>query len=259
MPACGGGETRVKLAIMDTEEAPRLIFNSKGGKASLWRLPVFIGVSILGHAVMFYLFKVVTPSATRTQPIEQTVMMIEGNDPASAALLVALEDRCPAGMLINNGGRPASPLPKLPIKTYQPSYRSYQPDFKFDWSAKPAEIPLLSDADRPMMPALESNPPAPKPAIPAIAMAAQPRLVMQPNLEGRGLVSGPRWPADLSPPEEDSERYFFTVAVNANGSVRYCLSEGMTPPNGMTQAISKLRFAPRLGSELEWGEIEVHW
>jgi hypothetical protein len=244
---------------MDSAAAPRLIFNSKAGNASLWRLPLFIGISILGHVVMFYLFKVVTPSATRTQPLEQTVTMIEGNDPASAALLAALEDRCPAGMLINNGGRPTTPLPKLPIKSYQPSYRSYQPDFKFDWDVKPADIPLLADAERPMLPPLETNPPAPKPAPVAIAMAAQPRLVLQPNLEARGITSGPRWPADLSPPEEDSERYFFTVAVNANGSVRYCLSEGMTPPNGMVQAISRIRFGPRLGAELEWGEIEVHW
>lgn len=246
---------------MESETTPQLIFDSKSGNTSAWRLPLFVGVSILGHVGMFYLFKVVTPTTSRTKPPEETVLVLRGDDPAAAVVLASLEDRSPAGMLIRMSGGSDLGLELLPKLNYTPTYANYRPEIQFQWDQPPASLPLLADAHRPILPKLEKLPAPVKPppeAVP-LAKAATPKIVLQPNLQMRGLLSPPLWPAEITTPEDDVEPHLFSVAVNAAGAIVYCLSDGMTPPKPIFQAVSRLRFTPHPGAPLEWGSIEVHW
>ena len=238
---------------------PPVIFQSKPDRRAGWRLAMFVGVALVGHALVFYLFKVVTPAPTRQLPPEESVLVLNGDNPATATVLASLEDRSPASMLVTLGRGSEVNLPRLPLPSYTPSFENYRPPLTFEWEAPPPPLPVLADASRPVLPKLGKNPPAAGPPVPVIATGATPRLVLSSSLEARGLLQAPRWPAKLSPPEETDEPYFYRLAIDATGKVRYHLIDGMAPPQMITDVITKLRFVSEPGAELLWGELEVHW
>lgn len=220
---------------------------------------MFVGVALVGHALVFYLFKVVTPTATRHLPPEESVLLIKGADGNAISLLASLEDRSPAGMLVVQGRGADDHLPRLPLPTYTPSFENYRPALHFDWEPTSHFLPALADAQRPILPQLEKNPPAPRPAPATLATGATPQMVLDAALVARGLRQPPRWSAKLRPPEEIEEPFIFHLGIDSSGIVRYCLADGMAPPAAITNTVSTLRFAPRPGASLLWGEVEVHW
>jgi hypothetical protein len=244
---------------MERAAPPKLIFDTKTGNASLWKLIFFIGVSILGHVAMFYLFKVVTPSTTRRLPPEESVLVLRSGDPLTSSILSSLEDRSPASLLVRNGSVPEILREGPTLPAYRPSFYNYQPRIEFDWAPPAAPLPLLADSNRPQLPKLGKNPPTPRPEPDPIAKGATPKLLLSGNLETRGLVTRARWALELSPPEEEVEPHLFHVAINASGAVTYCLSDGLTPPPSILQTVQNLKFTRRAGAGLEWGTIEVHW
>ena len=255
------GDRHFPCPVMNTESSPMppVIFQSKPDRRAGWRLAMFVGVALVGHALVFYLFKVVTPAPTRQLPPEESVLVLNGDNPATATVLASLEDRSPASMLVTLGSGSEVNLPRLPLPSYTPSFENYRPPLTFEWEAPPPPLPVLAEASRPVLPRLEKNPPAPRPPVPVIATGATPRLVLSTSLEARGLLQAPRWPAKLSPPEETDEPYFYRLAIDASGKVRYHLIDGMAPPQMITDVITKLRFVSQPGTELLWGELEVHW
>jgi hypothetical protein len=234
---------------------PRLIFDGKAWRPSRWRLASFLLVSLLGHLGVFYLFKVVTPLTTRRLPPEESVLILRGADPISAQILASLEDRSPAGMIISLTASDDANLPQLPLPAYTPSYQDYAPDYKFNWEPKIQVLPQLAEANRPLLPSRprpQSNAqPVPAPLIP--------HLNLPPALAERGLAEPPTWPTDVISPEEPSEPHLFQLAVEASGLVKYCLSEGTSPPPALLETMRRLHFKPRLGASLLWAEVEVHW
>lgn len=220
---------------------------------------MFVGVALVGHALVFYLFKVVTPGVTRQLPPEESVLVLNGGNPATATVLASMEDRSPASMLVTLGHGAEVNLPRLPLPNYTPSFENYRPPLTFEWEGPPPPLPVLADASRPVLPRLGKNPLAPKAPVAVIATGATPRIVLGPSLKFRGLLLAPRWSAKLSPPEETDEPYFYRLAIDAKGKVHYCLIDGMAPPQLITDAITNLQFASQPGAELLWGELEVHW
>lgn len=237
---------------------PPLIFNSKEGVSSIWRLLFFILCSVIGHVVMFYLFKVVTPTTTRRTPPQEEVIVLRASDPATAALLRSLEDRSPAGLLFSSGGR-AEPA-MLPLPAYVSSYEHYKPSIRQDWAPQSAPLLLLAEGSRPVLPAIEKGTAANDQTLPkAVPAVTGPQLVLSTALQTRGMALPPEWPKDLAAPEEATEPYQFQLAINPDGSIRYCLSDGMNPPPAIQKAVSKIRFNPAPRSPMMWEDVEVRW
>jgi hypothetical protein len=238
----------------ELSQPPPLIFDGKAWRPSRWRLALFLFVSLLGHLGVFYLFKVITPLTTRRLPPEQSVLVLRGEDPASARILASLEDRSPAAMLIRLKSSEQARLPQLPLPAYTPSYQDYSPDYKFNWEPPLQALPQLAAANRPLLP------PRPRPQAQVVPSPEPltPQLYLPPALAERGLAEAPGWPTMAAALEEPNEPSLFQLAIQPSGVVKYCLSEGTSPP-ALLETMRRLRFKPRLGSPLQWATVEVHW
>lgn len=245
---------------MNAQAAPTLIFDDKKSRISAWRLPLFLFLSLLGHAAVFYLFKVVTPTSTRDIPREHTVVMLRGVDPIVEELLLSLEGRSPAGLRVKSIANPDIALDKLPTLAYRSSFAGYTPTIRFNWQSPESPLPGLVNAHLPMLPK------SPAPALPSVTIPAEappvtPVLVLSSRLKSRGLARPAAWPKDLSAPEELAEVHQFTLGIHSSGRVDYCLTGEKAPPVALHQAVKALRFrpAPSLNAPIDWGTIEVHW
>ncbi len=241
--------------IVEPNPPPRLIFDQKAWSPSRLRLALFLMVSAVGHLGVFYLFKVVTPLTTRRLPPEQSVLVLRGGDPESAQILASLEDRSPAGMLINLTPTAERDLPRLALSDYTPSYQGHQPDYKLNWEQPQQPLPGLAQSNRPLLPGLAVMAP-PKQGVPGQNL---PQLTLPTDLAERGLAEAPNWPTTLVAPEDSSEHYLIRLGIEPSGLVKYFLNEGSNLPANLQQTLEQLRFNPRSQPGLQWGEVELHW
>jgi hypothetical protein len=149
-------------------------------------------------------------------------------------------------------------LPHLTPRAFTPSYQGYQPNYQFNWEPTLGPLPLLSESNRPVLP-LRATTRTAAGVKTALPVPAGPSLILPIELAERGLAEPPSWPTDLPAPEEPSEPQIFRLAIEPSGLVKYCLSEGTSPPASLQQTIQRLRFQPKPGKTLQWAEVEVHW
>ncbi len=240
---------------LQVDGTPRLIFDELAWQPSRWRLGWFLLISLVGHLGVFYLFKVTTPLTTKRLPPEQSVLILRGSDPACAQVLASLEDRSPASMLVSLTAPNEEHWPQLALPAYTPSYQGYEPDYHFNWDVPHHPEPLLAEARSPLLP--RWLPARPRPA-PQLTPSSPHRLLLGPALAARPLAQPILWPPDLPAAEDATEPYLFRIAIDPSGRVKYCLSDGPTPPPALLQAIQALHFQPQPGTDLCWDTIEIH-
>ena len=261
MPAPSDNPSAAPALPREPDAPPDLIFEWKRRRANWLRLLGFLCLAFAGHAVFFYLFKVVTPASRRPVPPENHITLLRASDPDAAALLRTLEDRSPGGLLAGEN----SPLQDLrdlhrAVPPYLASFAGHQATLHEPELFPQPPLPLLLSPSDPILPKL---PPGESPASPVLPknpdIPFSIHVLLSDALAARGFQSPPVWPAELSAPDESTESFLFQIAVDSSGVVRYCLVDGVAPPESLRRALQQARFHPAESPGLTWGTAEVHW
>lgn len=252
---------------------PALIFDWSPVRWRRTRLMLFLAVAAGGHVLLFYLFKVVSPSAARTAPPARGVTLLSRDYPPTAALLERLEDDYPSMA-------PPMPLKEPDTEVLHRLVKGYQPT----WERHPARLrPLPPDAQGGGLPSVMPSPalllpplpageppsaPAAASPIPNVTLSSpvprpEPVLSIQSGLEGRRIIRPPVWPAEVTQPDWPEEGpASFMISVSADGRVLSCLP--LTSTSFDTEVLRRpllaMEFSPRTDSdETVWGWVDILW
>lgn len=218
----------------------------------------FLAGSFLLHALCFYLFQIIYPPAVALLPPPGRVTVIAPNTEEGRVLLRWLEAEDPA---LASTTQPPADGKSLTMPTIQhaPSYLTRQPALK-------EMPPLLPD---PAVPS--AQPPAPvhpRPAPPQVAATITPTTVhLSAELETLGALQSPKTKFTAAG-HESAQAAQFRVAVDENGTVRYCFIErssgDVTLDEQARKHLTLSRFSPRSPASearknLIWGTADIEW
>jgi hypothetical protein len=243
---------------MSAETAePTLLFNWRPPRSRKVSIALFIGLSALLHAVCFYAFQIIYPTAVVLLPPPARVSLITPDSEQGRALLQWIEAEDPA--LASAPQRPPeSRFRSLPRTPHVPSYVAEQPQLK--------HVPL---------PAVQVRAPAVDPPAPILPSPRySPRsLGQQPTggnfsdeFAGRGAPFIPK-PDFSAATRETPQAVSFRVAVVPNGTIRFALPLNSSGDPALDAQArhhqSMVRFhplesAPDQGAAV-WGIATIEW
>jgi hypothetical protein len=219
----------------------------------------FLALSLLAHAVCFYIFQVVYPPTVTLLPPPARVALVTPASEEGRTLLRWIDAEDPA-LAFTTHRPPEARLRALPKVEHVPSYRAMEPTLK--------ELPPLQVQAR----ALDSQSPGPVPFVrqKRVSTTGQiPTFVsLSQEFDGFGIATLPEQKFVASNGEApDAIR--FRVAVSKLGEIRYCFPMNSSgDPELDEQArlyLARCRFsrtaAGDVNSEafLTWGIATVEW
>jgi hypothetical protein len=238
-----------------------LVFSWAPPRKRLRALVVFLILSLLLHALCFYIFQIVYPPTVALMPPPARVTLISPDDPESLALLRWVEAEDPA-LTTTTQRLPETKSLVLPSVQHRPSYANHQPKLK-------TLPPLLPDLSIPSSAAIG---PVRLPRMKANASA--------PGLERKTTANFADLPAALGEPVFADFKFRLTrpdapanarfrVAVDEQGAIRFCfLIESSGDPALDAQARNFLQLC-RLktkedspatnGTALFWTTATILW
>jgi hypothetical protein len=219
----------------------------------------FLAVSLLAHAVCFYIFQIVYPPAVTLLPPPARVALITPASEEGRTLLRWIDAEDPA-VAFTTHRPPEARLRALPNVEHVPSYHSMEPTLK--------ELPGVEVDSR----APDSQPPA---AVPfrhqknASAAESIPTSVsFSKELNALGPATLPE-PKFISSNGETPEAIRFRVAINKLGEIRYCFPMNSSGDPGLDQQarlyLTRCRFprselgAGKSDASLAWGIAIIEW
>ena len=219
----------------------------------------FLAVSLMAHAVCFYIFQIVYPPAVTLLPPPARVALITPASEEGRTLLRWIDAEDPA-VAFTTHRPPEARLRALPNVEHVPSYHSMEPTLK--------ELPGVEvDSRTP-----DSQPPA---AVPfrhqknASAAGSIPTSVsFSKELNALGPATLPE-PKFISSNGETPEAIRFRVAINKLGEIRYCFPMNSSGDPGLDQQarlyLTRCRFprselgAGKSDASLAWGIAIIEW
>ena len=222
-------------------------------------LAAFLVLSLMAHALCFYVFQIVYPTPVALLPPPGRVTFIAPDSEEGRTLLRWIDAEDPA-VAFTTQSAPGAKLRALPKTEHLPSYSAVEPILK--------ELPPLKPDLR--IPA--SQPPAAVHSIaqPAASTRGTPRtyISFSKELDEFGSPTVPQ-SAFATPKRETPETLQFRVAVNDLGEIRYCFPiKSSGDPALDEQArlqVVRTRFSPnrendtKPGFSLVWGIATVQW
>jgi hypothetical protein len=220
---------------------------------------VFLALSLLAHAVCFYIFQVVYPPTVTLLPPPARVALITSSSEEGRTLLRWIDAEDPA-VAFTTHRPPEAKLRALPKVEHVPSYHALEPTLR--------ELPTLEVDSR----APDSQPPGPAPFVhqqsaPAAA-PVQTTVSFSNELDGLGVVTSPPLKFVASTAEAP-EAIRFRVAVSELGEIRYCFPMNSSGDPGLDEQarvyLARCRFsrrAPGTGKSetpLTWGIATIEW
>ena len=236
-----------------------LLFNWDSPRRRQAAFLAFLAVSLLAHAVCFYIFQIVYPPTVTLLPPPARVALITPASEEGRTLLRWIDAEDPA-VAFTTHRPPEARLRALPNVEHVPSYHGMEPTLK--------ELPAVEVDSR----APDSQPPA---AVPfrheksASAAGSSPTSVsFSKELNALGPATLPE-PKFVSSNGETPEAIRFRVAINKLGEIRYCFPMNSSGDPGLDQQarlyLTRCRF-PRteLGvgkpeTSLAWGIAIIEW
>jgi hypothetical protein len=216
-------------------------------------LPGFILISLMVHAVAFFIFQVVYPPQETMAAPPPAITALDPQRPDHQALLrwIDTEDPTP-GMTDGN-----SISDRLLQIGYKPSYATLRtpplmlPDEPQGMQYPPARDPLA------IIRSVEPNPP--KPVAPA--QGDPTRIIFSGELGRRPIAALPRL-VITSKSSKELEPASFLVGADARGVVQYVMQQSSSG-NATLDAeaanyLSKLKLAPG-DQPISWGHVTVQW
>jgi len=232
-----------------------------------WDLPrrrqaaflAFLAVSLLAHAVCFYIFQIVYPPTVTLLPPPARVALITPASEEGRTLLRWIDAEDPA-VAFTTHRPPEARLRALTNVEHVPSYHAMEPTLK--------ELPAVEVDSR----APDSQPPA---AVPfrheksASAAGSIPTSVsFSKELNALGPATLPE-PKFVSSNGETPEAIRFRVAINKLGEIRYCFPMNSSGDPDLDQQarlyLTRCRFprselgAGKPDASLAWGIAIIEW
>ena len=273
---------------MDDSKAPgaESVLPGDGGRGGLlfaWshsgpavHLGVFIAASLVAHLLGFYLFQVVYPSSGRLEPVPERIVLLDASEPAVASLMRQINDRL---VFLRPGSE--SSVARVSLSDYavrfSPSYPDYRPGFKVRSPLEvTASVPRPEPGARAALDLELVLPPVDR-SVQALdgkggasrapdALLPPARWKLGGGLAGRALEKGDVFAGELDTrAEAGTLSGRLMLGVDAAGRVRHVMpapgAENGEPRSGETPEMrqwlrERLRFAPKPGAEIEWGEWE---
>jgi hypothetical protein len=222
-------------------------------------LAVFLVLSLLAHALCFYVFQIVYPTPVALLPPPARVTFIAPDSEEGRTLLRWIDAEDPA-LAFTTHPPPGAKLGALPTAEHVPSYSALEPILK--------EIPGL----KPDLRIPSSRPPG--------AVRAFSRKTVSAGGTGRTHISFSRELDQFGAPrlpqlrfaasnEETPETLRFRVAVNEFGEIRYCFPINSSGDPALDEQarlqVVRSRFsrnggnAAKPGSSLVWGVATIQW
>lgn len=130
---------------MNASAVAPLVFSWAPPRKRRRALIVFLVLSILLHALCFYIFQIVYPPTVALLPPPARVTLISPDDPESLALLRWVEAEDPA-LTTTTQRLPETKSLVLPLVQHRPSYASHQPKLKTLLPLMPADLSIPSSA-----------------------------------------------------------------------------------------------------------------
>ena len=219
----------------------------------------FLALSLLAHAVCFYIFQVVYPPTVTLLPPPARVALITPASEESRTLLRWIDAEDPA-VAFTTHRPPEARLRALPKVEHVPSYHAMEPILK--------ELPRLEVDSR----APDSQPPD---AVPLMhqksASAAGPistSVSFSSELDAFGVATLPALKF-IASNGETPEAIRFRVAVTRLGEVRYCFPMNSSGDPGLDEQarlyLARCRFSRRVPGNaksdafLTWGIATIEW
>ena len=249
-----------------TDETPPLVFQWGWRQRAHWRLAVLIALSLLVHAVAFYVFQVAyTPTGSQSAPSVQVTMLptVRGDAPPETraqarALAQSLAVDDPS--LTVEPTLPESGLPRGDLVQYVPSYKAAPPPFK------PLDPPATGNAAPP-----RPRPPGPVPTVSgnATTLPATPapptRIVLTGDIAP--LAPGEMPPVTFALPSGATtlSSTTFLVGVRAEGGAPFLFRESssgdVSADEFAQDYLAHLSFGPPAAGTAPtvWGWAEFHW
>jgi hypothetical protein len=218
---------------------------------------VFLAISLLAHAVCFYIFQVVYPPTVTLLPPPARVALITSSSEEGRTLLRWIDAEDPA-VAFTTHRPPEAKLRALPKVEHVPSYHALEPTLK--------ELPTFEVDSR----APGSQPPGPAPSEhqqSAPAAAPVPTTVSFSNeLDGLGFTTSPPLKFVASTAEAP-EAIRFRVAVSELGEIRYYFPMNSSGDPGLDEQarvyLARCRFSRRAPGKSEmpltWGIATIEW
>ncbi len=232
-------------------------WDSSGRRRTM--LAAFLLLSLMAHAVCFYLFQIVYPTPVALLPPPARVTFIAPDSEEGRTLLRWIDAEDPA-VAFTTHPVPGAPLRALPTTEHEPSYSRMGPMLK--------ELPTL----KPDLRVPSSRPPT---AVhfgsrKTVSTKGSARTYISFSKELDQFGAPVQFKSEFAPSSEDTpEALRFRVAVNDLGEIRYCLPiKSSGDPALDEQArlqIIRSRFPHsrrargKSESALVWGTATVHW
>jgi hypothetical protein len=215
----------------------------------------FLALSLLAHALCFYLFQIVYPPTVSSLPPPARVSVISSTSEEGRSLLRWIDAEDPA-LAFTTQEPPEARLRALPKVEYIPSYLAIQPVLK--------EVPAPDVHLR--IPS--AHPPGPVPFLhrqtrPAIG-PSKTSVSFSEELVPLGSPTLPE-PSFTASNNESPHAIRFRVAVSGTGEIRYCFPLNSSGDSLLDEQarryLTLCRFPLRHGqlADLVWGIATVEW
>jgi hypothetical protein len=239
--------------------AEPLLFGWASPRQRKAALAVFLVLSLVAHALCFYVFQIVYPTPVALLPPPARVTFISPASEESRTLLRWIDAEDPA-LAFTTHPPPGARLGALPTAEHVPSYSALEPILK--------EIPAL----KPDLHIPSSRPPGAVRAFSRKTVSAggtsRTYISFSKELDQFGAPSLPQLRFAASNAEAP-EALRFRVAVNELGEVRYCFpinssGDPALDEQGRLQVV-RSRFSANIGiaaeggSSLVWGIATIQW
>ncbi|HEU0209317.1 MAG TPA: hypothetical protein VFQ78_10105 [Candidatus Udaeobacter sp.] len=236
-----------------------LLFHWDSPRRQKAMLASFLVLSLVAHALCFYIFQVVYPTPIAVMPPPARVTFITPNSDEGRTLLRWIDAEDPA-LAFTTHLPPGATLRILPSVEHVASYSAsrpmlkdlppLKPDLRIPSSRLPGAVPSLS-----------------RKAAPA-EVASKTLIDFSKNIDRFGASSVPQTRFAAST-KEAPEALQFRVAVNDFGEVQYCFAINSSGDPALDEQarlkVIRSRFPPREGTDanrtfsLIWGMATIEW
>jgi hypothetical protein len=246
-------------SVIAQSAAETLIFSWDSPRGEKLAITVFLAISLVAHALCFYIFQIVYPPTVALLPPPARVTLITPASEEGRTLLRWIDAEDPA--LAFTTRRPQeTKLRALPKAEHVPSYSAIEPTFK---NIPPLERDLRIPSCQP--------PGAVHFARQKIALpprVAKTSVSFSNELDVFGVPILPE-PAFVASNEEMPETIRFRVAVSKLGEIRYCFPVNSSGDSALDELarlyVAHCRFsqntanAGKADSFLAWGTATIVW
>jgi hypothetical protein len=246
-------------SVISQSAAESLIFSWDSPRGEKLTITIFLALSLIAHALCFYIFQIVYPPTVALLPPPARVTLITPDSEEGRTLLRWIDAEDPA--LAFTTRRPQETrLRAVPKAEHVPSYSAIEPtlknipplerDLRIPSCQPPGAVPFVHQKTAPPVSVVKTS------------------VSFSNELQVFGAPTPPE-PAFVASNEEMPETIRFRIAVNKLGEVRYCFSINSSGDPALDEQarlyVARCRFSQNTANAgkpdlfLAWGTATIVW